>query len=300
MHRRIMPGKALATCLFVLVGSLFSTLAYPGQGLSGKLPTPPKGNRPWLMVSMGMDGSCSKSCRNAFSVVQSMVKDHKGVIMPFSKVTAEKVAELDPAFIVLGPQGTPWCRYGGASGVDLQNFLWMLPHVVEGLKVPVLGICGGHQALALAFGGKVGPIRGVSDDCFPYSRVKQGGVVNIVRESPDPIFRGLEPELRILQSHYDEVKSMPPDFVLLASDPLTRIQIMRHRSKPVYGIQGHPEYFNNARPDGGVFIRNFIDIATTYNRVKRVSELESLDVLPSFRESFSELQGPTAKLPRPE
>ena len=287
MTGRIADKGSLVTALVVLVGCLLCTPAYPDHKSAGNPSNPEGGNRPWLMVSMGRDGGCSRSCRNAFNVVQSMVPRHKGVIMPYGKVTAEKVAELDPEFIVLGPQGTPWCRYAGASSVELQNFLWALPVIAEGLKVPILGICGGHQALALAFGGRVGPIRGAWDDCFPYSRVKQGGVVNIVPGSPDPIFRGLEQAVRIVESHYDEVKAMPPGFVRLGSDPLIDVQIMRHPTEPVYGIQGHPECFSRARPDGGIFIRNFIEIATACNRENRDNGSGSLARGPRLQRPFS-------------
>ncbi len=60
-------------------------------------------------------------------------------------------------------------------------------------------------------------------------------------KAPDPLFRGLDGKLRIVESHYDEVKVLPRGFVLLASDRFSPNQIMRHPTKPVYGIQGHPE-----------------------------------------------------------
>jgi hypothetical protein len=109
------------------------------------------------------------------------------------------------------------------------------------MNIPILGICGGHQALALAFGGKVGPIRAGEDDCMPYTRERQGGVVPLTLTTTDPIFRGIDGKLRILESHFDEVKVLPPGFVLLASDKLSPNQVMRHPTKPVYGVQGHPE-----------------------------------------------------------
>lgn len=220
------------------------------------------------MVGLAPDG-CAGGCRNAFNVVKELSGNPNGQIMHFSKVTYELIADMKPEFIILSPQGTPWCRYTGERGVALQNFLWTLPVFAEEMNIPMLGICGGHQALALAFGGKVGPIRAMEDDCMPYSRERQSGVIPLTLNTEDPIFSGMGGNLRILESHYDEVKVLPPGFVLLASDKISRNQIMRHPTKPVYGIQGHPEYFYSSRPDGGILIKNFLKIAASYNTTVR-------------------------------
>ena len=223
--------------------------------------------RPWVFVSL--TPSPSMSGRQAYAVIKRLSRNSNGLIKHFSEITAEWVAEKQPAFIVLSPQGTPWCRYNGERGIALQNFLWTLPLMAEEMHIPMLGICGGHQALALAFGGKVGPLRAGEDDCLPYSRDRQLGVIPLKVTAPDPIFSGIEGSLRIVESHFDEVKILPKGFVLLASEKESPIQIMRHPSRPVYGIQGHPEHFSESRPDGGLLIRNFLKIAALYNETVR-------------------------------
>lgn len=225
-------------------------------------------SKPWLLVSMAPGGT-SGGCGRVFSVIRDLSGNPNGKIVHFSRITPELVAEMQPSFVILSPQGTPWCRYSGESGIALQNFLWVLPLMAEEMDIPILGICGGHQALALAFGGKVGPIRAGEDDCLPYTRDRQGGVIGLTRTAPDPIFKGLQRDLRLSSSHYDEVKVLPRAFVLLASEKSSRIQIMRHATKPVYGIQGHPEHFDHNRPDGGILVRNFLSIARTHNQMVR-------------------------------
>ncbi len=239
--------------------------------------------KPWMMISMTPAGR-SGGCQRLVGVVKKLSGNFNSVTVHYSEVTPEYFAEKDPEFVVLSPQGTPWCRYSGERGVALQNFLWTLQIVAEDLRIPILGICGGHQALALAFGGKVGPVRAGADDCMPYSRDRQGGVVPLVVTSQDPIFDGLESPIRILESHYDEVKILPPGFVLLASERVSRYQIIKHGSQPVYGIQGHPEYFYSNRPDGGMLIKNFLKIAREHNRVARRE-----DVIESKVSSANEL-----------
>lgn len=223
---------------------------------------------PWWLINLSRS-KASRGRGKVFRVIAELSGNPNGKVLSFEQVTSDLLTETQPAFIILSPQGTPWCRYSGSRGVALQNFLWSLPVAAELLNIPILGICGGHQALALAFGGKVGPIRGGEDDCLPYNRTRQAGLVELEMAAHDPLFRGLESRMHILQSHYDEVKVIPPGFVLLASDQTCPVQIMRHPSKPVYGIQGHPERFSRNRPDGGILIRNFLKIARTHNRTLR-------------------------------
>ena len=128
----------------------------------------------------------------------------------------------------------------------------------------------------------MGPVRGIGYDCMPYSQIRQSGVVRLTVTTPDPIFRGIQEDLQIVQSHYDEVKILPPGFVLLASEKLSPNQIMRHPTLPVYGIQGHPERFRIDHPDGGILIRNFLKIAATFNSMVRGQE-PPLPPLLSFR-----------------
>lgn len=269
--KRLILTGALLMGMLTLWLSHDSFAAGPVSGEAGK---DNKAQRPWLMVGLSPEG-CSGGCRRLHSIIKELSRNPKGIILHFSDVTPELVAETRPEFIVLSPQGTPWCRYTGEKGIALQNFFWLLPVIAEDMNIPILGICGGHQALALAFGGKVGPIRAADCDCMPYSRDRQGGVVPLTMTAADPIFNGIAGKVRILESHYDEVKVLPPGFVLLASEKVSPIQIMRHPTRPVYGIQGHPEYFFSNRPDGGLLIRNFLKIAGTYNETVRYSKREA-------------------------
>ncbi len=256
---KIVYACLIAMCLLLyLLGS-----AFPGS-LGQSEVRGAVHRRPWIMIGLSTDG-CSGGCKRLRSVISEMSGNNNVVTLDFRSATFETISDLDPEFLILSPQGTPWCRYVGPTGIALQNFLWMIPQIAEELDVPILGICGGHQAIALAFGGKVGPIRAGTDDCMPYSRDRQSGVTKLSQYAHDPIFVGLDNKISILESHYDEVKALPPGFVLLASERTSRNQIIRHPYKPVYGVQGHPESFLGSRPDGGALIRNFIHIAETYN-----------------------------------
>ncbi len=118
---------------------------------------------------------------------------------------------------------------------------------VKELSVPILGICLGHQLLAKIFGGDVGKGR-----IGGYAEVE----VRLVEK--DEIFEGLPEKLKVWASHADEVKKLPECFKLLATSDICKIEAMRHKSKPIYGVQWHPEVYHTER--GEDFYRNFVKI----------------------------------------
>ncbi|XXF76481.1 glutamine amidotransferase [Myxococcaceae bacterium GXIMD 01537] len=106
-----------------------------------------------------------------------------------------------------------------------------------GRGVPVLGVCFGHQLLALAHGGRVG--RG--------TRGREIGTVE-VDLSPegraDPLFAGLPPRFAVQATHEDLVEALPPGARLLAGNAHTEAQALAFQPH-VRGVQFHPE----AAPD---------------------------------------------------
>jgi GMP synthase (glutamine-hydrolysing) len=222
----------------------------------------------WVVVNL-FGGRTSKQAERVRDTLAQLEAPGRGIVLPYSAITVERIKELNPAFLALSPNGIPWCRYRGKNGLHLANFLRALKVIVEELNVPVIGICGGHQALALAFGGKVGPIRGGEDDCLPYgNNPTERGRQYVKVLMNDPIFLGMGQRLNMVQNHYDEVKRLPQGFLTLASNKMCPHQIIRHPNKPAYGVQAHSEYYFGTRPDGGMLLRNFIAIAERHNRLR--------------------------------
>jgi len=225
----------------------------------------------WVVVNL-FTGRSSKQAVKVRDTLSRLGAEGQGIVLPFREVTAENMAKLRPTFLALSPNGMPWCRYRGNNGLDLDNFLRSLKIIVEEMNIPVIGICGGHQALALAFGGKVGPIRGGEDDCFPYgNNPTERGRHNVYVVADDPLFQGMGKTVNLVQNHYDEVKRLPAGFVRLAQNELCGYQIIKHPTKPAYGVQAHTEYYLKTRPDGGLLLKNFLGIAKTHNELVRKS-----------------------------
>jgi len=223
----------------------------------------------WAVVNL-FSGKTSKQAERVRETLMRLGARGQGIVIPYENVTVENITRLKPAFLALSPNGVPWCRYTGKHGENLKRFLSSLKVIIEDMKVPVIGICGGHQALALAFGGKVGPIRGGEDDCFSYGKnPTERGRHDVSVVDRDPLFVGMGKTLNLVQNHFDEVKKLPPGFITLAENPLCRYQIIRHPTLPAYGVQAHTEYYLKSRPDGGTLLRNFLNIAQVHNQLTR-------------------------------
>lgn len=135
-----------------------------------------------------------------------------------------------------------------ADRKEFANLFAFLPKI----EVPTLGICGGHQALAIAYGGEV---------------AKSGhhleGFRTVELEDKDHLLAGLPAKIRVMQSHYEQVKRLPPGFVRIARSKDTKNEAMKHEQKPLYGVQFHPERWNEENLAGKRILENFVEKIAT-------------------------------------
>jgi anthranilate synthase/aminodeoxychorismate synthase-like glutamine amidotransferase len=97
-------------------------------------------------------------------------------------------------------------------------------------RIPTLGVCLGHQALAAVFGGRVGPARELVH-----------GKAGLVEHDGTGLFHGLPPELTAGRYHSLAVTRVPDAFDVSATAEDGEVMAMRHRELPIDGIQFHPE-----------------------------------------------------------
>ena len=150
-------------------------------------------------------------------------------------LTAKRIAELAPRGLILS---------GGPSSVYEDGAPKCDPAIFE-LGIPILGICYGMQLACQALGGEVKPAP---------SR-EYGRAVLRVREAAG-LFDGIPAETVVWMSHGDQVRSVGGDWVALAGTDTCPLAAVRHATRPVYGIQFHPEVSHT--PQGGRLLRNFL------------------------------------------
>jgi GMP synthase (glutamine-hydrolysing) len=198
----------------------------------------------------------------------------------FADLTKKDFDPKSVDFVILSPQGTPWHKYQGEVGRKLESAKELVKDLVLQGQVPILGICGGHQFLALAFGGRVDFIDpnfiGSSLDRYPKEAASERGEVTVQILKEDRIFAGLAEKcdrFTVMESHHEEVKIVPEPFVNLAKSTLCEAQLMRIPEKPVYGVAFHPERCPDRGSDAGTgvcdgrqILANFLKMASDRGR----------------------------------
>ncbi|MEW6746823.1 MAG: glutamine-hydrolyzing GMP synthase [Planctomycetota bacterium] len=136
---------------------------------------------------------------------------------------------------------------GGPNSVYVPGAPRLDPSLLD-LGVPVLGICYGMQVMALAEEGIVH--RGTSGE---YGRASMRLVASA---ETVPLLRGLAPQATVWMSHGDQVGALPAGFEVLASSSACPVAAMRHRERPLYGLQFHPEVTHTEQ--GRALLLNFL------------------------------------------
>jgi GMP synthase (glutamine-hydrolysing) len=90
---------------------------------------------------------------------------------------------------------------------------------------------------------------------------KEWGAYPVRISGDDPLFAGLGDSVVVEQRHFWELKALPAGFVQLATSDACPIQAIRHRSRPLYGVQFHPERYSERHPGGRTILSNFFELA---------------------------------------
>lgn len=137
---------------------------------------------------------------------------------------------------------------GGAPKVGLDTEkMGRNAEYLEKAEFPILGICAGHQFMALHFGGKAEP-----------ARIPEFGRTQIVVDEEDELFQDLPKSFQAWESHNDEVSELPEGFISLAHSNNCKHQAMKYLKRPIYGIQFHPEVEHTEH--GYEIFKNFLKV----------------------------------------
>lgn len=168
-------------------------------------------------------------------------------------MTVEEIEALQPSHIILSP--------GPGRPEDAGIIIELVQKL--GGKIPILGVCLGHQAICAAYGAKV-----------IHAKQLMHGKQSEVMLMPDcPLFRGLPEKTLVARYHSlaaDE-NTLPDCLHVAAYTSDGEIMAVQHRNEPVFGVQFHPESI--LTPDGKQMLRNFLEYTTNPREgVKMISE----------------------------
>ncbi|MCM3719855.1 aminodeoxychorismate/anthranilate synthase component II [Fictibacillus phosphorivorans] len=154
------------------------------------------------------------------------------------EITIKEIEELDPDFLMISPGP---CSPNEA-GISLEAIKYFAG------KIPVFGVCLGHQAIAQVFGG----------DVIRADRLMHGKTSPVLHDGRT-VYEGLEQEFPATRYHSLIVKreTLPDCFEISSWTKEGEIMGIRHKELPIEGVQYHPESI--LTEDGKKLLRNFID-----------------------------------------
>lgn len=174
---------------------------------------------------------------NLYQLIGEVTPDIK--VSRNDKITLEEIGELNPDAIILSPgPGKP--KDAGICIDVVREFSG---------KIPILGVCLGHQSICEAFGGEIS-----------YAKRLMHGKSSIIELNNDYIFKGLDSKITVGRYHsLSLMENTLPDELEIISKSCDDGEIMavKHKQYNVYGLQFHPESI--LTPDGLKIIKNFCE-----------------------------------------
>ncbi len=175
------------------------------------------------------------------------------------QITVTELADLSPTHLVISP-GPCTPKEAGISVAAIKHFAG---------KIPILGVCLGHQSIGAAFGANI--VR---------ARRLMHGKTSAITHDGQGVFQGLPSPFEAMRYHslVIEEGSLPAELLVTARDEEGEIMGVRHREWPIEGVQFHPEsigtslyawkrlrrpprdwdFTSRELPEGVIILRNFL------------------------------------------
>ncbi|BAG13600.1 glutamine amidotransferase [Endomicrobiia bacterium] len=178
---------------------------------------------------------------NLYQYVGTINKDVK--VIKNDEMTVKEIEELNATNLIISPgPGRP-----DAAGVCEETIKYF-----KG-KIPILGVCLGHQAICEVFGAKI-----------TYAKtLKHGKTSDIHIANGSPVFKGLSPVLRAARYHslIADRATIPDELLVIAEDEESQVMGVKHQDCDLYGLQFHPE--SVLTKNGMTIIENFLSLRGT-------------------------------------
>ena len=162
------------------------------------------------------------------------------VVIRNNKTTLEEIEKMKPQRIVISP-GPSTPLQAGISNEVIRHF---------SPRLPILGVCLGHQCIGYSYGGSIGPAKKIMH-----------GKSSLIHHNSQGVFAGLPNPLTAIRYHSLVVRreGLPDCLEVTAWTDDDTIMGLRHRHYPVEGIQFHPESFMTEA--GKELLQNFLSLS---------------------------------------
>ena len=162
--------------------------------------------------------------------------DVQPIVFRNDQLTVEQAKELNPTHIVLSP------------GPGRPEKAGILMHLIDAFEqhIPILGICLGHQAIALHFGASI-----------RYAKEVLHGKQSLIHHIEKGIFKNSQSPMKVGRYHSLAVENLPKDLQVIATSSDGEVMGIQHTHLPIYGLQFHPESILS--PEGPMLFRSFLD-----------------------------------------
>ena len=158
------------------------------------------------------------------------------IIKKNDKISIQEIEKLNPDKIVISPGP----KDPDSSGISLETIKYFYK------KIPILGVCLGHQAIGKVFGVET----------IPAKKIMHGKTSKISHRN-SYIFKGIKSPFSVARYHSLALQKTPLNFIQLAEASDNEIMAIKHKEYPLYGIQFHPESF--LTENGDKIMKNFLN-----------------------------------------
>lgn len=156
------------------------------------------------------------------------------------QLSVEEIRKLNPERIILSPgPGRP-----ENAGIIVEAAKAL------GKDIPILGVCLGHQAICMAFGGKITYAQ----------KLMHGKQSETILDKNCPLFKDCPDNVLVARYHSlaAEPETLPPKLKVTAKTTQGEIMAVQHEKYPIFGVQFHPESIMT--PQGKTMIKNFLNL----------------------------------------
>jgi para-aminobenzoate synthetase len=177
---------------------------------------------------------------NLTAIVEQKIGADNVVIMKNDEITSIEALKNYQA-IIISP---------GPGSVDIEKDFGVCKEIIEKANIPLLGICLGHQGIGYYYGAKLRKLKEPAH-----------GIYEKIKHCNSGLFAGIRQNINVVRYHSLELYDIPKDvFEICAETESGVIMAIKHKYKPFYGIQFHPESILTT--EGKKLIHNFLKEAS--------------------------------------